>query len=628
GMPGPGGMGMPGPGGMGMPGPGGMGGPGGMMGGRPGMPGPGGMGGYGGMGMGYGGGYGMGMGGFDQSAQRTDQVIQYIPLEDVDKAIAEGKQPAMTVIPLRMIVVNATFPFREQLEEVRRALRLKDLAQAEQVVRSYGFNGFNVRRRVILPNGVIEGTEERLEDVLKDPEKKDKVGFAPYDYEGRYNELIESRKLGDRFEGAAAGADELAAYLPYFYRYEDSLVMPLPELVEELSSYPPIKLDPIIQTVKKMRDANVRRQTPSDLAERLRGQGLKKGENGSRRGQFLPQTGQQTGAGDFFGGAGGMAGAMKPGTVGKGPAAPPKKGPGAGEGKADNPQPVSVDHLLVRFIDCEVRPGHSYQYQIQVELVNPNFGHPDTMANPAQATEKKYQFLKGDWIPLDRVTSVPEESYLYAYDPAQYKQDVLARYKDLPNLRERLQVKDNQAVVQAMAWLEQVKTDTSGRREPVGAWVVAEMPVGRGDYVGKRTFVKLPLWSSEQNQYVLRELGAEKAKGREQPKGWLVDFSTRSVLVDFDGGRVRTKANGKTYDEEVTTDLLIARPDGGLLVRDAAVDDKDPTRQKIEKEWSEWVKRVEQNRPAAGVAGGNNPFDRPNRPGLPGGGAGQPGGGD
>ena len=287
---------------------------------------------------------------------------------------------------------------------------------------------------------------------------------------------------------------------------------------------------------------------------------------------------------------------------------------------------MSIDHTLLRFVDCDVKPGHSYQYQIQVELVNPNWNKPDLMANPAQAKEKKYQFLKGPWVPLDKVTTVPEESFLYAYDADQYRQETQEKYKEQPRLRQKLQAKEGEAVVQAMAWLEQVKTDTSGQREPVGAWVAAEMPAARGGYIGRRTFVQLPLWSSESNQYVLRELAAERVgRDKVQPKGWLVDFTTKAVLVDHEGGRVRTRANGRVYDEEVATDLLIARPDGTLEVRNTLADAENKNRQEIAKNWEQWVKRVQESRPAAGTGAGNQFL----RPGQQGGGAGSaPGSGD
>ena len=120
---------------------------------------------------------------------------------------------------------------------------------------------------------------------------------------------------------------------------------------------------------------------------------------------------------------------------------------------------------------------------------------------------------------------------------------------DLPEAEEKalnslLQVKENQAVVQVATWMEQVRAGDGAKREPVGSWVVAEMPVGRGEFVGRKQFVKLPLWSSESQQYVLREVSDKVVKGKYQPRGWLVDFSTKSVLVDFEGGRVKTLTLG------------------------------------------------------------------------------------
>ncbi|MBX9622396.1 MAG: hypothetical protein K2X82_01135, partial [Gemmataceae bacterium] len=305
------------------------------------------------------------------------------------------------------------------------------------------------------------------------------------------------------------------------------------------------------------------------------------------------------------------------------------KGAGAAGGKEADAPDVPIDHLLVRFVDCDVRPGYTYQYQIQVEMVNPNFGNWKDMANPAEATEGKYRFLRGEFIPLDKAVTVPEESFLYAADPVAYRQRVQDEYKGMTKLRDRLQAREDQAVVQAMAWLEQVRTDTSGQREPVGAWVVAEWPVGRGDYVGKRTFVPLPLWSSETNSYVLRELSAEKVvKGPNQPKGWLVDFPSRAVLVDHEGGRVRTRANGKGYDEEVTSELLIAYPDGRLLVRNAAADEKDANRKLIAETWEKWVQQVKKTQSSTPAGGPANPFERPGPGGKPGlGGPTGPGGG-
>ena len=87
----------------GLPGPGGPGGP----------PGGGGLGGggLGGGGLGGDNPYG-GPGGFQFGAQRVEKAIEYVPVAQLDAAIAKQKVPAMTVIPVRMVTVHAEIPLK------------------------------------------------------------------------------------------------------------------------------------------------------------------------------------------------------------------------------------------------------------------------------------------------------------------------------------------------------------------------------------------------------------------------------------------------------------------------------------------------------------------------------------
>ena len=108
----------------GLPGPGGPGGP----------PGGGGLGGggLGGGGLGGDNPYG-GSGGFQFGAQRVEKAIEYVPVAQLDAAIAKQKVPAMTVIPVRMVTVHAEIPLKKQIEEIRRALRLANVEEAKAV---------------------------------------------------------------------------------------------------------------------------------------------------------------------------------------------------------------------------------------------------------------------------------------------------------------------------------------------------------------------------------------------------------------------------------------------------------------------------------------------------------------
>ncbi|MBA4187969.1 MAG: hypothetical protein C0467_08110 [Planctomycetaceae bacterium] len=520
--------------------------------------------------------------GFNANGQRMEKALKYVPLDELDKALEAGEVPAMTVIPLRMVILNAEIPYKKQVEEIKRALRLPSLEEAQR----WGplFDGYEVQRKVsrILPGGKA--------DVFQD--------WSDYKFEDKYVELINARKLSDHFEDG---------YLSHFIRYDMALALPLPALVPELGSYPNIRLDAINATIKKMKDANRKPDTPSDLLARLNGRP-------PRESLYNPQTGSGTGADVIFGQEN-VGGPVLPGgkpPMPKGPIPAPGSQPKPGDitNQAAAP-PIEIEQLLLRFVDVDVKPGYTYEYRVRLRMINPNYGMTKEVAIPAYANVKE---LFSPWAQIADSITVPNESFLYSIDPSAFRKRIEEEYPKEKDLRDRLQAKDNQVVVEMCHWLEQVRTDGGGNREPVGAWVVADMPVGRGEYVGRRQYIKLPLWSSKDNQYVLREVQDRTIVGKKDvalPRGWLVDFTTKSVLVDFDGGKVVTRSSvtGKSVTEEVATELLIVRPDGKLLVKSSATDESDENRRKIVGDWDKWVKEVEKRKTTAGT-GPENPFEK------------------
>jgi hypothetical protein len=492
--------------------------------------------------------------------------ISYISLEELDKAAGENKLPAQTVIPLRMILVNFTIPLKKQMEEVKRALRLQDLETAKRLI---AYDGFEVQRKI---------TQQRANGEITPVQD-----WTKYDFESRYVDLIYSRKLGDHVEGADKSRQ--GQFLPYFYKYEDSLVMPLPELVPELGGYPPIRLKSITDTIDKLEAAKTPKVDPSALMNRVQ-------KKGPRKELYGLSSKADNGAADLF----------NPEKGGNAPAAPAKGG-------NTEQAAVDIDHLLARFVDCDVQPGLTYEYRIQLKMLNPNYGAANIpyVSNP---NDTKKPLLFSPWVPLELPLTVPAEDFLYAADRNQYAADTAAAFKDQKPLLNALQAKDNQAVVQAVKWMESIRME--GRHEPIGGWVVAEMSVSRGEYIGKKTFVKLPLWSSERNEYVFREIPAGAVKGKDQPKGWLVDFSSKSILVDYEGGKVVPKmASGRTLaTEEVATEMLIARADGKLAVRRSTDDAADPVRNEYTSIWKAWQNKVESRPAASAGTGDTNPFDR------------------
>src|SRR5262249_25951866 len=156
-----------------------------------------------------------------------------------------------------------------------------------------------------------------------------------------------------------------------FQRYEDSLVMPLPDLVPELGGYPQItRLKSILDTIDKMEQDRKPKISSSQLQDRLN----KKGGSSSRD-MWNPGS-----AKDFGTDLG------KPGTGGAGGGAlPPPKGGNDPKGNIENQTQTEIDHLLGRFVDCDVQPGLTYEYRIQLRMHNPNFGYDKYVANPVDA---------------------------------------------------------------------------------------------------------------------------------------------------------------------------------------------------------------------------------------------------
>lgn len=635
----PAGPGMPGPGmpGPGMPGPGVA--PPGLA-----MPGPGGA------------GFGFGNPGFDQGATRTETTVKYVPLENLDTEIDNGHLPAMTVIPLRMVVVNASFPLKEQEDALRRALRLPPNVDVSGGIK---FDGFNVKRKVISPSGRVVTTpsvfvDETGKEVREVP---DKDGWVKYNYEGKYVELIYSRKLGDYFDFDAT-KDPDSVYLPYFVdrSYAEAMALPFPELVPELGKYPKLRLPSIQENIERLKKANTPKQTPSELRNRIEGR-----KPGS--GLYTPQSSSQTGGAAVPGynpsvampgpgssssssGTGGRPALTGPGAPGQfNPLGPRGSGTGAAAtgpmGAAGEAEQVTIDHLLVRFVDCDVRPGYTYQYQLQVRMENPVHGKQfeDRLANRTQATDPALKVLTGPWVQLGESLTVPNESFLYAIDPAEYNKKVETAYPVvLPQtdenkeqnainrkIQDKLKARENQgkqAAVQVLTWMEQVRTESGAAREPVGTWVVAEMPVGKGEYVGRKVYVKLPLWSSTQSAYMFREIAAvvPKDKGPAAkalpavPQGWLIDFTAdKSVLVDFEGGKIKTPYGPRgtaSVEDEVASELLIVQTDGKLVVRNSAVDAEDKIRKEYTAVWQNWLAEVAKVK-AAGTGTGVPGFGRP-----------------
>ncbi|MGL4421923.1 MAG: hypothetical protein ACRCZF_14750, partial [Gemmataceae bacterium] len=93
--------------------------------------------------------------------------------------------------------------------------------------------------------------------------------------------------------------------------------------------------------------------------------------------------------------------------------------------------------------------------------------------------------------------------------------------------------------------------------------------------------------------YILQELPTFKVfKAKEQPTGLMVDFSTKAILADFEGGKLRPSIGNRNVDDDAGTEMLILLEDGRVTVKNSLKDGANKEREKREEGWVSWVRKV------------------------------------
>jgi hypothetical protein len=331
--PAPGGPGMGGPGGgMGPGGPGGgMGGPGGGMG--PGGPGggmgmPGGRGGMGGPGGSY----------FNQTANAVDYALIPIPIKDFNDKYKAAEQ----IKPVRMVVVQMSFPLRAEMEEYRKALRydkLTDLIAKPDDLPT--FKGFEVQRRI----RSLDGSK-----ILSTGEND---GWENYDWLDAYKPLNIERIAEDEKE------DERLVKYHIIPPDDQHLALPLPVLAGD-RKYPKLELKTIDNAVAEL--------------EKSGGSQLGLASNDKFKGDQDPFA--RSGSGQTASG----------------------KATGNQDSSAETVKPSdALEAILCRFVDVKIQQGLSYEYRVRMVAANPNHGKDALVGRPDYAHA---DVLKGEWTPV------------------------------------------------------------------------------------------------------------------------------------------------------------------------------------------------------------------------------------
>ncbi|MSR31286.1 MAG: hypothetical protein EXR99_07260 [Gemmataceae bacterium] len=508
---------------------------------------------------------------------------------------SQGYRPAEMAIPTRMVIVNATFPYKAQLEEFRSKLRLNSFNEVlgdgtyspidkSQVVPAFRFIGLHIQRRVKKTDGAFDDWK---------------------DLDVRKNYLAYANATDFRFEEE----DPNLAFFQF-----NGLSMPKLKAFDS-TQYPALaNTEYKLGKIKAQVDELERKNKESLAMAKPRG----KGESFD----VFSFGGGVTTGGLGTGGEGSPFGPMGVPGPGGGPlgaggnrpmAFPSPMGPGGATGfnQQDADPPI---HVLVRFIDVDVLPGQTYDYRVQVRMGNPNFQRKTEVASPtyADATE-----LVSEWSKAPIRATVSNEFDYFVVDQ---------RKVDDPKAK-ALMAEDvkRQLPMQVHKWV--LNAGQQGQFLPVGNWGIAErIPVFRGENVGREQVAKVPLWIYFYEGFGL--VTPRKVKGQKTGDGIPIDFGHHDkvnqevLLVDFEGPdfsleRRKVSPEGRVSisrveEKDALTEAYLLGPNGKLQVRSPLTDKDNKARVERLSNYRDRVNQAESFMKGEDAPGGNpnSPFNK------------------
>jgi hypothetical protein len=262
-------------------------------------------------------------------------------------------------------------------------------------------------------------------------------------------------------------------------------------------------------------------------------------------------------------------------------------------------------------VDVTVEPGCSYEYQFRVRASNPNEGKPEVTVSPNLAEPKE---LVGDWGPEKPISvTIPPEEFIYAIE----LEDKIIK-QQWPSLVTDRDV----AFMQVQKWVERARVNPEQRNSEVavGDWVIGDLPVRRGEFIGKLEQAEVPVWFETRERFELAKPPppprptSPLLRPPPPPKGIPIDFLTSELLVDYEGGRINQmiRIADKSYREvrdEANVEMLVLGPDGKLRVRNSRVDNRDKLREQRAADLRRWIEEVRSGN-KGGKAPAFDPFKR------------------
>ncbi|HEY7423592.1 MAG TPA: hypothetical protein VH682_05050 [Gemmataceae bacterium] len=275
---------------------------------------------------------------------------------------------------------------------------------------------------------------------------------------------------------------------------------------------------------------------------------------------------------------------------------------------------IIPDYCLVRLVDIEdVKPGKSYRYRIKVRMANPNYNRDD-VASAAYKTDKELE--SREWFELKDTVHIPLETIYYAVDEKQVNKEKPPKGSLLYDMWDPLREpkpSERYACFQLHRWLE--STLIGGTPTPIGDWAIADRVfVARGEAIGRTVKVDLPVWKYTRDAFILPAENQTKKDIIRGRTGVLVNFGqdnpeNETLLLDFEGGKVR---EGK-LDDTCAVEVLMLSPDGKLLARNSVTDGNNRERTERREKVQKHIKDVREGKSGGAGSAGGGGLDLPGK---------------
>lgn len=257
------------------------------------------------------------------------------------------------------------------------------------------------------------------------------------------------------------------------------------------------------------------------------------------------------------------------------------------------------EHCLFRVFDTTIEPGIVYQYRLQIRMANPNWGRKDV--DRALAEQKE---LLSAWMEVPGTVALSPERIYYVVDEKRINpRDKPARNDPRWEMWQQETIPSQQVVLQFHRWVELASANpkNADEQDQVGDWVIADrVQVARGDYVGQKVKVDLLMWKFSRDSFVLLREGANPSPRVPAHTGIEVEFGQdrdegkETILVDFRGGPQAYQpitAPARVFDTS-RLEVLMLSPEGKLLARNSADDERSKARMIRRARWRRQVETL------------------------------------